>query len=269
MLTSDYSRVNLADGRMQILLSGVPGVSSRGWLGYCTVVLFRLDGAWALFDTGHYSDRHLLLEALAQTGVEPNEIRWVVLSHLHFDHVLNLPLFRKAEVYLARAEMEHAEKVSAGEVTDLAIPDFWQVLLEGHQLHMVDERLDLTDMLQLVRLPGHTPGCLTMFWNGSEVIAVCGDVIKNAWEAETGQAEIALAGDSLATESINRVQEKATVIIPGHDRPFRRREEGLEFLTPFSWRIQASLYPKEAGQTVLGLDFPAGLSKAGRNGQGH
>ena len=43
-------------GDLWVLLSGVPGVTDRGWLGYCTVVLFLLEDGWALFDTGHQAE---------------------------------------------------------------------------------------------------------------------------------------------------------------------------------------------------------------------
>ena len=100
MMNSLYSTImNQGLGELRILLPGIPGVSSRGYLGYCTVVLFPLDGGWALFDTGHYSDRHLLITALSEAGVSPNSITHVVLSHLHFDHALNIPLFKNAIVY--------------------------------------------------------------------------------------------------------------------------------------------------------------------------
>ena len=245
-------------GDMKILLPGVPGRTSRGYLGYCTVVLFRVEGSWALFDTGHYSDRHLLLEALHNVNVDPGEIDLVILSHLHFDHVLNLPLFKKAEVYLAGAEIEHGERVSAGKAVDPAVPDFWPALLEDRKVTAVGESLDLTRALRLETLPGHTPGTMAMFLSGTEGMAVCADVIKDAWEAVTGRSRMALAGEGAASESIKRVLERAGVVIPGHDRPFRRGDKSLEFLNPFKWEVQVSLFPDEAERTVLSLEAPGG-----------
>ena len=35
---------------------------------------------------GVESDRHLILEALAELKVDPEEIDAVILSHMHFDH---------------------------------------------------------------------------------------------------------------------------------------------------------------------------------------
>ena len=151
-------------GDLRILLSVVPGATNRGWLGYCTVVLFPMENGWGLFDTGHHSVRHLLLFALRTLDIQPNDIRHVVLSHLHFDHSLNLPLFKNVQVYISHAELDYARKVSTGEAQDVSIPDFWPALLENHRVHIVDDVFRLSPDrdrrrphgLRLSHTTGHT-----------------------------------------------------------------------------------------------------------------
>ncbi len=247
-------------GDLRVLLSGVPGATDRGWLGYCTVVLFPLEDGWALFDTGHHSDRHLLLSALQTSNIRPGDIRHVVLSHLHFDHCLNLPLFQNAQVYVSRAELDYARQVSAGEVRDFSIPDFWSALLDNRRVRIVDDDLMISPTKRLKVLPGHTPGSMAMFCDGPGSIAVCGDVIKNAWEAVTGKAGMALAGDAVAGSSIRIVLEGARVVIPGHEGPFCRKPEGIDYLFPFLWEIKATLYPDIPERTVLKLERRAGVA---------
>jgi N-acyl homoserine lactone hydrolase len=240
---------------LNVLLPGVPGLTSRGFLGYCTVTLFTLDGKgeWGLFDTGHYSDRNLLLSVLNKAGVEPAEIRHVVLSHLHFDHVLNLPLFPRAEVYVSQAEIDYAEQVAAGSIVDHAVPDFWTFLLKNRSVHRVEEEHELGPSCRLTVRPGHTPGGIVMLCKGSENTAVCGDVIKNAWEAASGKAAMAASAKD-AAESIRVVMAQAEVIIPGHDRPFRHFQRGLEFLSPFQWEVRTNLYPEPLNNPVLVME---------------
>lgn len=249
-------------GDLRVLLSGVPGVTDRGWLGYCTVVLFPLEDGWALFDTGHQSDRHILFSALHASDIRPDDIRHVVLSHLHFDHCLNLPLFPNADVYISRAELDYARQVSAGEVRDFSIPDFWPSMLDNRRVHIVDDDLRISPTKRLKVLPGHTPGCMAMFCEEPSGVAVCGDVIKNAWEAVTGKAGQALAGAEVAGASIRSVLEGARVVIPGHDSPFCRHPEGIEYLVPFRWEIKATLYPDIPERTVLKLERRAGVALA-------
>lgn len=253
-------------GDLRILLAGVPGVTDRGWLGYCTVALFPLEDGWALFDTGHYSDRRLLLDALRKANVSPDDIRHVVLSHLHFDHSLNLPLFRNAQVYLSRAELEYAGKILSGEAQDPAIPDFWPSMLDNHRVHAVDDGFRLSPTKRLRVFPGHTPGSMAMFCDGPPRVAVCGDAVKNAWEAVTGRSGMPLAGDATASASIASILREATVLVPGHDVPFVMNADGVEFLAPFRWEVKISLYPDGPEETVASLHRPAGPARAPKGG---
>ncbi len=238
---------------LQVLLPGVPGATSRGYLGFCTITLFAVDGGkeWGLFDTGHFSDRHLLLAALAKAGIEPDAIRHVVLSHLHFDHVLNLPLFPNAEVYLSQAELDYAAGVTDGPTVDHAVPDFWRYLLENRSIRRVSREFDLGAGLRLSVWPGHTPGGLVLFCAGGTA-AVCGDVVKNAWEAVTGSAAMAVSAVD-ATASIRGLMARAPIIVPGHDRPFRHFKGEVEYLAPLRFEVTANLFPDSPNATLLEL----------------
>lgn len=244
---------------LRILLSGVPCQSNRGYFGYCTVVLFPLGGGWALFDTGHYSDRSLLFESLESANVRPEEIHHVVLSHLHFDHVLNLPIFKNAAVILAQAELDYARQVSNGQLKDPSIPDFWHILLEDREVRTFEKSLTLGGGVEIIHMPGHTPGSSVMFYKGLSTVAICGDVIKNAWEALTGELTISFGDPHQARESIKNVLQKARLIIPGHDRPFLIREGGLEFLTSLAWKVRGNIFPKERDFLILNMNIPSGF----------
>lgn len=245
-------------GNVQVLLPGVPGATSRGWLGFCSICLFQLNGQWALFDTGQYNDRSLLLEKLNASGLSPHQIKYIVLSHLHFDHALNLPLFTEAEVFVSNAELEHVQLATDGLAYDPAIVDFWPRFLTGRTLHRVDNSLEIGPGLELVLLPGHTPGCLALFARDDiRTVAVCGDVIKNAWEAVNQCSSMALAGEAVAARSIKHVLDRADIIIPGHDRPFLMKNGRPVFLAPFEWTVRMSLFPDEADRVVLKVEKPA------------
>lgn len=244
---------------IKVLLPGIPGITNRGFLGYCSVTLFQLQGKWALFDTGHQADRQILLDALAQQGLNPEDIRHVIISHLHFDHILNLPLFRQAEIYISQAELDYAENVSRGSKQDPAIFDLWPELIKDRKIHSFQGELQLDEAFRLLHLPGHTPGCLALFYSGPETVAICGDVIKNAWEAQTRRSTMIKGDANDAKNSIEKILQIASIIVPGHDRAFRRINGKLEFLSALDWRIKASLYPQEQERTVLSINLRQGL----------
>lgn len=237
--------------RFTILLPGIPAFTSRGWLGYCTTVLFRLNDRWALYDAGHYSDRSQVLAALAAARIEPADIGYVVLSHLHFDHVLNLPLFRNAVVILAQAELDYARAVSAGILEDHAIPESWPELLKERELHAVQDSMALDAGMEAVVIPGHTPGCLVLFCDTPVPVAICGDALKNGWEIYRPPA---------ATEAgIETIKTRARIFIPGHDRPFLYREEGLEYLCGYDFTIAGNVFPGSENEVLLELHMTEGF----------
>ncbi len=247
--------------RLKILLPGVPGRSNRGWFGYCSVVLFPLGREWALFDTGHYSDRALLLEAFKTLRIDPAAIRLVVLSHLHFDHVLNLSLFNNAAVVVAQSELDYAQSVSAGKIEDPSIPDFWPVLLTERDIRVVDGSMELEKGIEVVNLPGHTPGCLAMFYEEVTRVAICGDVIKNGWEALTGETGSPGVENNRMDQNIKQITNRSDVIVPGHDRPFRMRDDGLVYLTDRTWEIYGNFYPRPRNEVLLKMEMKQGFYK--------
>src|SRR6478609_490976 len=81
------------------------------------VWLIRGDGRAILVDTGFNAaearlrNRKLTLnpvEALARFGVRAEDIRDVVVTHLHYDHAGNLDLFPNARFHLQDREMSYA-----------------------------------------------------------------------------------------------------------------------------------------------------------------
>ncbi len=248
-------------GRLKILLPGVPVRSNRGWFGYCSVVLFPLGREWALFDTGHYSDRALLLEVFKALPIDPAAIRLVVLSHLHFDHILNLSLFKNASIIVSKAELDYARIVSAGKIEDPSIPDFWPYLLKDKDVRLVDDSLELQQGIELVNLPGHTPGCLAMFYKEAATVAICGDVIKNGWEAFSGEPSTPGIDVDKMRENVKFIDNRADVIIPGHDRPFIIKEKGLEYLTDVNWQVLGNFFPQPQNEVLLNMSTKGGYCK--------
>jgi glyoxylase-like metal-dependent hydrolase (beta-lactamase superfamily II) len=222
------------------------------------VTLFRQDQALWLFDTGCHADRALLVAALDRRGLSPGDVDAVVLSHLHYDHCFNLPLFPKAKVYVAAAEIDYAEAVRRGEAVDHAIPDHWPALLDGRAVVEVHGALEVGEGAFLEVFPGHTPGCLVYLRQGQAAAALCGDAVKNAWEAVSGRAAMAMAGEEAASRGIRELMKRAQWFTPGHDRPFTHKDGEVVYDQPLDFEVRMNLYPEPRDQSVLQLHRPAG-----------
>jgi len=198
-----------------ILMPGFPGRTPRGFLGWSTTVLLHTRDGYALFDTGGAGDRPGILKALAYRGLTPADIRTVVLSHLHFDHIANVECFPTAELVLHETELAYFDEHKAD---DRAIP-LLQVegLLRSPQLSLVSGELDVLPGIRIIRTPGHTGGHASLVLNvdGKRVV-LAQDAIKHRGEIETLNSAGAF-DETAARESIRRIAAMADIVVPGHD----------------------------------------------------
>ena len=121
---------------------------------------------------GHRLDTRYL-ERLAELGLTPNDIDYVLCTHLHVDHVgwntrlengRWVPTFPNAHYVFSRTEYEAAKKDASNPTS----PPFFKPAFEdcnpsrrgGGQGRLVDGVHQLLDCLTLRPAPGHSPGHL-------------------------------------------------------------------------------------------------------------
>ena len=136
------------------------------------------------------------LERLAEAGVQPEEVDFVMCTHLHVDHVgwntrLDngrwVPTFPNAKYVFARNEFEHwnqttdEEAARIGDANMLAFNDSVLPVVEAGLAEMVDGDHQLGDRLLIEPAPGHTPGSCTLKLssNGTEALFI-GDIMHHA-----------------------------------------------------------------------------------------
>ena len=135
-----------------VLITGNNLAYADGALGISSVVLVTTDAGPLLFDTGHYGNRPALLRGLARHGLRPKDVPRVMLSHLHWDHSLNVDLFPDAEILVSRRELEYA---SSPHQDDSHLP--WGILeqLGRHRTTLLEGPTELGP--GLVRVSGARP----------------------------------------------------------------------------------------------------------------
>jgi N-acyl homoserine lactone hydrolase len=245
---------------IKILFQGFPGRATRGYLGWSSVVLIEMDKKM-LFDTGNWGDREELLSQLRLKGFDPQDIDTVILSHLHFDHCINLPLFPKAEVVMSEEAFKYAKSVR----DDLFIPE-WIVdylLSIRKRVRFVKGDTVLDEGITLIETPGHTPGSIScLVRKGNLRVTLTGDAVKNAYEFVSGTPDMSRDMEA-SRQTIKKIRQHADIIIPGHDRPFSFYGDKIVYIGRAQFEIRARSNPYSDTWT----SFAVGFTDA--EGEGH
>ncbi len=111
----------------------------------------------------YYSnDNQLLTKQLEFTGTAPKDIKKVILSHFHLDHAGNSYLFRHADFYVHKKDYDYGKSLinSSSNPCDHGAYVKADLEIPTNKLHFLDGDLSLTKNIELISLPGHTPGIL-------------------------------------------------------------------------------------------------------------
>jgi glyoxylase-like metal-dependent hydrolase (beta-lactamase superfamily II) len=205
---------------IETLFFGFPARSSRGFLGWSAVYLVVTQGGRKiLFDTAGYNERATLVAALEQRKIRLDGIHTVVLSHLHFDHAANWDLFPGAEIVVHEKEMEYACSPQADYST---LRHQSRALAESRRLSLISKDGELEPDVQLMLVPGHTPGSMALKM-GSSVL--CGDALKNRWDLQ-GQVSLPVWDAEKFQASVRKLASLADKLYPGHDVPLELEAHG-------------------------------------------
>ncbi len=108
-----------------------------------------------------FKEEHRLENQLRLAGFSPSDVGIVVQSHLHMDHAGNLNLFTHADVYVHKAEFEHGQGLVHQNPNPATHGGYIKADLEVPcRFQLVDKDFELVPGVEVITLPGHTPGVL-------------------------------------------------------------------------------------------------------------
>jgi glyoxylase-like metal-dependent hydrolase (beta-lactamase superfamily II) len=155
---------------------------------------------------------------LALLGVKAEEVREVIITHMHYDHVGTFFDFPKAVFHVQDEEMRHARFAHSFEVEDVV--GMVRMLFKGRVLfHKGVE--ELAPGVSLHHIGGHTPGMQSVRVHTQRGWVVLASDAAHYYEhMETGRCFTSMfnLGDALeGYDTLRRLAESPRHIVPGHD----------------------------------------------------
>lgn len=135
---------------------------------------------------------------MRRLGFAPGDVRWVVLSHMHTDHVGGIRPFTEATIVVTRREWKRATGLG-GRLRGY-LPQHWPAELDPHLIDFdgapfgpfaASHDLSGDGSLLLVPTPGHTPGHMALLARDRDrAFMCCGDLVHEAAELAAVAPEI-------------------------------------------------------------------------------
>ncbi len=176
-------------------------IRSNGAILYASSAsVLILDDFPMIVDTAMPEDMELIQRSLMDADVQKDEVKMVINTHLHGDHIGCNNMFKKAEKYA------HAKEIAREGIKGI-IP--------------LDLKSSISSRVKFIETPGHTEGHISVVFESSEVVVIAGDAIPtydNYLKRVPPRVNI---DEELAMQSFEKIEKIADLIIPGHDRPFR------------------------------------------------
>ncbi len=164
-------------------------------------------------------------DGLASVGLRPEDVRIIVLTHLHFDHVAQARRYPNAEFVVQKKELEFAEHPHVFNAVD-----YDRKLFEGLNFRTVDGDVELLPGITLLHTPGHSPGgqsVMVQTRKGKAIITgFCSQLSTFTQTDFMKERGLEVAACGLHTDcrevydSALRVKRLADIIIPCHEPAF-------------------------------------------------
>ena len=166
-------------------------------------------------------------EVLSRIGVRADEVRHLILTHMHWDHASGVKLFHNATVYVQESEYRFwlsdpiAKRPVFRYLSDEVSTDYLSSLENTDRLRLVKGDEEIVSGVSCMLAPGHTVGLHAVLVNTAKGTAVlgsdCAHVFRNYQEDWPSSLIVDLVEWMRTYDKIREMASSADLIFPGHD----------------------------------------------------
>ncbi len=201
-----------------------------------------------IIDAGLMGKGQYKIESIQKLGLELSDIKRVIMSHTHLDHIGCLSEILKqinqAELW---AHIDEAKLLEKGDERVVYGMDMFKSMCQeqyglksGEFTFQIDRKLEgeetlkIGDMVwEVIHVPGHSSGSIALF-NRREKILIPGDVVYADYAI--GRFDLHGANGTQHKESLFRLSElEVNILLPGHNRIVEDLSPGYILETAKQW----------------------------------
>ena len=201
-------------------------------LGDAAVYLIKVEGQSGLVDagTGQATDR--IIKNIEDCGVEPEKIKYLLLTHCHFDHTggaRQMKALTGCQIIAHELEVPFLEKpdqeVTAARWYGAKLEPF----VVDRKIKGQRERITLGErIIEAIHIPGHSPGSLAFMMESEGMKVLFGQDVH-------GPLDPSLLSDRAKyVQSLKLlISLEAEILCEGHYGVIRGKKEVKEFINSF------------------------------------
>ena len=197
----------------------------------------KKDGEAVIVDTGvtpHLARERELggyvnpAEVLERIDVKAEEVRHIVITHMHFDHANGVSLFPQATFYVQEDEYRFwtddpiAARPPFASVSDASSTAYLRSLEGTNRLVLLNGDQQILPGIQCLLAPGHTVALQAVAVNTARGTAIlgsdCAHVFRNYHEDWPSVLIVDLVGWMKSYDKLRKAASAPELMFPGHDR---------------------------------------------------
>lgn len=209
-----------------VYLVGSPNMTSGD-----DCLVYVLDGGseMALIDAGAGTSASDIENNITSLGLQPQNIKWLIATHGHIDHIGGLSHFRRRYNCQVVAHKNELSAIEQG-LPHLTAAYYYGISYQPVPVDVVMEGKEMTlevgkHTLHLVHTPGHTPGSIAGYTDLAGTRVLFGQDIHGPFDPSWG-SDISQWKQSMLT----LLDLRSDILCEGHFGIYRPRERAAKFI---------------------------------------